>query len=197
MNYLLNSHNQRISPINETLDKILLDINNTKKLDKMRVLEVGIGNGNNSILLSKKFAAYYGIEPDKQVYEVLLKVSKDTKIKTYNYNLEQFANKTLKKFHLIYLRNVIHFLDYDNFITICNKILKKNSYIIIQNPHAKPQRWGDNILNVDSDKFDETIWLRTKNRLDKCYKTLLLDTRLIKYEKDDRYHFFVLKMLLE
>ena len=192
MNYLLNSHNQRISPINETLNKILLDINNTKKLDKMRVLEVGIGNGNNSILLSKKFASYYGIEPDKQVYEVLLKVSKDTKIKTYNYNLEQFADKTLKKFHLIYLRNVIHFLDYDNFITICNKILKKNSYIIIQNPQANPQRWGDNRLNVDSDEFDETIWLRTKNRLDKCYKTLLLDTRLIKCENDDRHYFFVL-----
>jgi hypothetical protein len=120
-----------------------------------------------------------------------------TKIKTYNYDLEQFADKTTKKFNIIYLRNVIHFLDYEHFITICKRILKKNSYIIIQNPHANPRCWGDNRLNIDSDKYDETIWLRTKNRLDMIYKTLLLDIRLIKYEKDDRYHFFVLKMLLE
>ena len=192
MNYLLKSHNQKISPINETLNGLLTQINNTKKLDKMRVLEIGIGNGNNSILLSKKFLSYYGIEPDKKVYEVLLKICRDTKIKTYNYDLEQFANKTLKKFHLIYLRNVIHFLEYDNFIALCNKILKRYSYIIIQNPQAIPQRWGDNRLNVGTDEFDETVWLRHKNKLDKCYNTLLHDVRLIKYEKDDKYVFFIL-----
>ena len=114
---------------------------------------------------------------------------------------QRYKIKRIKQFINTYsLKNLdieCSTLDYDNFITISTKLLKKNSYIIIQNPHAKPQRWGDNRLNVDSDKFDETLWLRTKNRLDKCYKTLLLDTRLIKYEKDDRYHFFVLKMLLE
>lgn len=101
MDYLLTNTNLR--PINETFDLILSDINNKKSLKRMRVLEIGIGNGNCSIPMSKYFRSYYGIEPLTNIYNVFIETCNkhNCKIKSYNMDLEEFVNKMHKQNQLV------------------------------------------------------------------------------------------------
>ena len=163
----------------------------------MRVLEIGIGNGKYSIPMSKKFKSYYGIEPVPKIYEVFIESCKkhNCNIKSYNMDFEQFINnyKKNKKFDLIILRNVIHLIDYDDLIKLSNKIIKKDSFIIIQGLQAIPVGWGNKIFNKDSNEFQEEKWLKFKNHLEECYNNLLNSKYLDKVEKNDKNNFFILK----
>ena len=194
MNYLLTP--TKLIPINETLNSLFSYINKYKSLNKMRVLEIGIGNGNSSIPMSVKFKSYYGIEPLSNIYDVFIKSCKEHKcsIKSYNMDLEKFVNTTNKKFDLIILRNVIQFIGHNELIKQCKKIVKKNAFIIIQNRKAHPFGWGDKELNKDSAEFNEIKWLKYKNLLESHYSVLLNSKYFDKFDKDDRYVFYVLKI---
>ena len=194
MNYLLT--NTELRPINETLNSLFSYINKYKSLNKMRVLEIGIGNGNSSIPMSTKFKSYYGIEPLTHIYDVFVKSCKkhNCSIKSYNMDLEKFVNTTNKKFDLIILRNVIQFIGHNELIKQCKKIVKKNAFIIIQNAKAEPVNWGNKELNKDSAEFNEIKWLKYKNLLETHYSSLLTSKYFDKFKKDDRYVFYVLKM---
>ena len=193
MDYLL--RNTDLRSINETLEEIFLDINNYKLLNKMRVLEVGVGNGNCTIPIYKKFKSYYGIEPLKYIYDVFIEQKKkhNCNIKSYNMDLQQFASSTNKKFDMIILRNVIHFIGYDDLIKECKKIVKKDAYIIIQNAQAIPYGWGNKEFVKDTIDFNEVKWLKFKNKLEICYDSLLSSVYLDKFKEDNKYNFFVLK----
>ena len=193
MDYLLTNTNLR--PINETFDLILSDINNKKSLKRMRVLEIGIGNGNCSIPMSKYFRSYYGIEPLTNIYNVFIETCNkhNCKIKSYNMDLEEFVNKTTKKFDMIILRNVIHFIGYDELIRQIKKIIKEDSIIIIQNAQANPIGWGNKEFVKDSINFNEHKWNKFKNKLEECYKSLQNSRYLYRYEQDSKYNFFILK----
>jgi len=194
MNYLLT--NTELRPINETLNSLFSYINKYKSLNKMRVLEIGIGNGNSSIPMSTKFKSYYGIEPLTHIYDVFVKSCKkhNCSIKSYNMDLEKFVNTTNKKFDLIILRNVIQFIGHNELIKQCKKIVKKNAFIIIQNAKAEPVNWGNKELNKDSAEFNEIKWLKYKNLLETHYSSLLTSKYFDKFKKDDRYVFYVLKI---
>jgi 2-polyprenyl-3-methyl-5-hydroxy-6-metoxy-1,4-benzoquinol methylase len=194
MNYLLT--NTELRPINDTMNSLFSYINKYKSLNKMRVLEIGIGNGNSSIPMSAKFKSYYGIEPLTHIYDVFVKSCKkhNCNIKSYNMDLEKFVNTTNKKFDLIILRNVIQFIGHNELIKQCKKIVKKNAFIIIQNAKAEPVNWGDKELNKDSAEFNEIKWLKYKNLLETHYSSLLNSKYFDKFDKDERYVFYVLKM---
>ena len=194
MNYLLT--NTELRPINETMDSLFSYINKYKSLNKMRVLEIGIGNGNYSIPMSVKFKSYYGIEPLSHIYDVFIKSCKKHKcgIKSYNMNLEKFVNTTNKKFDLIILRNVIQFIGHDELIKQCKKIVKKNAFIIIQNAKPEPVGWANKEWCKDSPEFNEIKWLKYKTQLETCYSALLNSKYFDKFDKDDRYVFYVLQI---
>jgi cyclopropane fatty-acyl-phospholipid synthase-like methyltransferase len=161
----------------------------------MRVLEIGFGIGDCSIQMSLKFKSYYGIEPLKELYDVFIELSKtyNNKIKSFNMNLKDFVSKTNKKFDMIILRNVIHFIGYEKLIYQCSKIVKQKAYIIIQNTLAKPIRWGNTEFIQDSINFNEIKWLKFKDQLDTLYDNLLNSSYLHKYKTDDKFIFVVLK----
>ena len=94
---------------------------------------------------------------------------------------------------MIILRNVIHLIDYDDLIKLSNKIIKKDSFIIIQGLQAIPVGWGNKIFNKDSNEFQEEKWLKFKNHLEECYNNLLNSKYLDKVEKNDKNNFFILK----
>ena len=195
MDYLL--VNTDLKPINETLDSIFQYINNLESLNNMIVLDIGIGNGNSSIPMEKhyKFKAYYGIEPLSNIYDIFIKLHKkhNSKIKSYNMNLEKFASETKKKFDIIILRNVIHLIGINELMSKCRKIVKKNAFIIIQNLQAEPIGWGDHSFVKKSINFNKKKWLKFENQLKLCYYKILNNKYLYKYIKDDKYIFFMLK----
>ena len=147
MDYLLVQ--TQLREINLMLNNIFSHINNNfKSLHKSTILEVGIGNGYKSIPIANKykFKEYYGIESHKKIYDFFIETSKihSSNIISYNENLEEFAKKTKIKFNIILFICVIHFIDLDNLIELIKPIIKQNGFIIIQNPHAKPQ----NLLKI-------------------------------------------------
>ena len=194
MDYLLK--NTDLRPINKTLESLFSYINYYKPLNKMKVLEIGIGNGNASIPMSTKFKSYYGIEPLKDIYDIFIEMCKKHKciIKSYNMNLEDFTNNTKIKFDMIILRNVIHFIGYDELIKQSKKILLTNGFIIIQNAQAKPIGWGNKQFVEESNEFNQEKWCKFKNQLDICYNTILHSKYLIKFDKDNKYNFFILRL---
>jgi 2-polyprenyl-3-methyl-5-hydroxy-6-metoxy-1,4-benzoquinol methylase len=197
MSYLLNQ--KTLHPVNETLGLMFSHINQYKSLNKMRVLEIGIGSGNTSIPISKLFKSYYGIEKEPNIYEVFIELCEknNCNIKSYNMNFEQFTNnnKNTRKFDLIILINTIHFIGYDDLIRLSKRIVKKNAFIVIQHPHAKPDNWRKPQFNKDSSEFDEIRWLKMKNILEKTYNDISNSKYLDKIEKNDRYRsdYFILK----
>jgi tRNA G46 methylase TrmB len=194
MNYLLKKTELR--EIDPKLEEIFNEINTIKTLKKMQVLEIGIGNGNKTIPISNKFKSYYGIEESTQIYNTFLSLCQDHKcnIKSFNMNLTDFINYTSKKFDMIILINTIHFIGVTELLQQASKILKKNGYIIIQNPHEIAYGWGDKKLVQDSELFNESIWLKYKKNLEKCYNELYHNNNLFKFEQNQRFKFFILKI---
>jgi 16S rRNA G527 N7-methylase RsmG len=196
MSYLLKKSKELI-PINKTLNLMFLHINNYKSLKKMRVLEIGIGNGVSSIPMSKEFKSYYGIEPTSKIYEIFIEfcIKNNCSIKSYNVDFEQFTNnyKSKKKFDLVILRNVIHFIGYDDLIRLSKRIVKTNAFILIQNSQAKPVGWGNKKFVEDSLEFNEAQWLKYKSQLEKTYNDLSGSKYLDKFEKDDMFNYFLFK----
>lgn len=197
MDYLLEKKDLR--EINLTLDKIFSNINNKyKHLDKLSILEVGIGNGNKSIPIAKKykFKKYYGLEPLKKIYDVFIESSKmhNSKIISYNMDLNEFVTKIKIKFDIILLINVIHFIGLEKLLETINPMLIPGGFVIIQNPHAKPSGWGNKQFVADSINYDEKKWLKFKSQLDKCYSDLSNSKYLHKIETDNKYIFFILNI---
>jgi len=194
MNYLLKKTELR--EIDSKLEEIFNEINIIKSLKKMHVLEIGIGNGNKSIPISSKFKSYYGIEKSTPIYNNFLSLCKNHKcnIKSFNMNLTEFVDYTTKKFDMIILINTIHFIGVTELLLQSSKILKKNGYIIIQNPHEIAYGWGDKELVQDSELFNESVWLKYKKNLEKCYNELFHNKFLFKFEQNQRFKFFLLKI---
>lgn len=182
---------------NEKLNEILNSINKNNSLHNMRVLEVGIGTGIHTInYIENKFKSYYALEPQIDIYNVLINLIKkhNSNIKPYNMNLEEFTHNIEKKFDMIILKNVVHFIGYFNLIEYCKKIVKKNSIILIQNPKAKPRKWGNQEFLKTSVNFNLEKWLKFQNKLNNCYNDISNSDYLHEIIiDDDNDVFFILK----
>ena len=194
MDYLLKIPTDLKEP-NELFNSFLLSIDNTDKLKNMRALEIGIGIGNKSIPLSKKFKSYYGIEQDKLVYNKFLEICNENKCNIIAYNLDYytFIEKTNKLFDIIIAINVIYFFDLDLFFEKSLKILNlKKTYLLIQNPKARPYGWGLPHFNKNSDSFNETKWIKFRTKLTNVDKYLISSKYFIKKESSDIYNIYLL-----
>lgn len=198
MDYLL--VNTELREINKTLDKIFTEINKKiKPIDSSLILEIGIGNGNKSIPISQKykFLKYYGIEPLEKIYNAFIENNNkyNSDIISYNMDLIKFVNYIDEKFDIILLINVIHFIGFDNLIVQIKDIIKQNTIIIIQNPLPKPTGWGNKKFVKDSNEYDEKKWLNFKSKLDDCYSKILNSKYFYKIKYDDKYYFFIIKII--
>ena len=162
-------------------------------------MEVGIGTGNKSIMLAKLFKSYYGLEPNVELYNIFtdLCIQNNCKIKSFNMDLDTFIKNTNKLFQLIYMENLIHFLDQDfnNLIVGLTKILdKQTGFILIKNPKAMPYGWGNQEFCKDSEHFNEFKWIRFRDKLKSIYLKLSDSKYLVKYDLDDFYHYWLFKI---
>lgn len=195
MNYLLKLSDELKEP-NPLFESFLDFINLTDKLNTLSVLEIGIGIGNKSIPLSKKFKKYYGLEQNELIYNKFLKMCNihNCTIKSYNMDYYKFIEKTNKIFNLIILINIIYFFDLDIFFEKSIKILN-NSYILIQNPKAKPYGWGNAEMNIDSELFNNEKWTKFKTKLVNTDNYLVSSKYLIKKESNVYYNIYLLQII--
>lgn len=162
-----------------------------------RILEIGLGTGNKSIGLSRLFTSYYGIEPDQSLYQIFLNLCEenDCKIKSFNMSFDSFVVSTDKKFKLIIMENVIHFLDFDNLIKQLKKISYQDiSYVLIKNPKARPYGWGNLEFCIESEKFNKEKFNKFRDKLKVIYNKLDNSKYLIKKISSDFSHYFLLQI---
>lgn len=162
-----------------------------------RILEVGFGTGNKSIRLSKLFISYYGIEPDLSLYQIFLNLCEDNNcnIKSFNMSFDSFIDFTDKKFKLILIEDVIHFLDFDNLIKKSKKISNRDIiYILIKNAKARPYGWGNLEFCIESEKFNKEKFNKFRDKLKIIYNKLDNSKYLIKKNSNNFYHYFLLQI---
>lgn len=155
--------------------KHLLHILNKNTKHKLKVLDVGMGNGlNYGIKLSRydNIEYYIGLEPYKKMY----KYAKENN-KKHNGNIT-IINKTFheyetnKRFNVIIFFNSFHFMKY-GIIKKAYEYLDDDGIIYIQEPRARAKGWATDVLNRKSKMFNMESWNRKKKRLKKTKKYLL------------------------
>ena len=197
----LKEKNLKIRPIDEKLLDIFDFINSTYSINiyESRLLEIGIGIGNKSIELSKLFSSYYGIEPDIELYNRLTNLCEKNKckIKHFNMDFNTFVKFTDKKFNIIFLENVIHFIDFEIFIKKVKKIFNKyeSGFILIKNPRIKPYNWGNKEFCKDSELFNEKKWIIFREKLKLIYEKLNNSKYLIKIYTTEYSYYFVFYLI--
>lgn len=201
----LKKFNKKMKPPNPNLIRVFDFIKQRFQIDiyKKHVLEVGLGTGNKSIMLAKLFKLYYGLEPNVELYNIFTDLCEQNncKIKSFNMDLDTFIKNidinTKKIFQLIYMENLIHFLDqdFDNLIVNLTKILdKQTGFILIKNPKAMPSGWGNNEFCMDSKHFKESKWIRFRDKLKSIYSKLSDSKYLVKHDLDDFYHYWLFRI---
>jgi protein-L-isoaspartate O-methyltransferase len=179
---------EKILP-NNVIIKYIKNIENTKNMD---VLEIGIGSGDKSIFLSKYFKTYSGIEPNNDLLSIHKSEIENSNIQIFNVDFLAFLETNKKKYDLIILLNAIEFIGIDNLQPLFS-LLNKNGYLLIQMKRRKPQKWGNEKLNIDSKNFNINLWKIKKQEL-KHFKNLLNKSEfLIKTEKVMFYRFYLLQ----
>lgn len=137
-------HNENLQSTGLTSDyfaemKILKIKNNINKKDKIRILEVGCGDGKLAEYINKYFENYDYIGLDISSEEI--KIAKDKNIKNTNFIAYDGYAFPFEKdsFDIIILAQVLHHIGWDNHNNIlsqCYKVLDKegNLFIFEHNP---------------------------------------------------------------
>lgn len=115
-----------------SLTKIFMVKKYLKNLKNKSILDIGAGQGSFLYYIKNQFKSSLGV--DFSVNN--LKKKSISKIKFISVNPEKFIEKSLKKFDVITLNNVLeHVTDPTSFMKKIHKNIKKNSYIIVTVPN--------------------------------------------------------------
>jgi SAM-dependent methyltransferase len=137
----------------------ILNLKINKKLKIKRVLEVGCGTGNHTILLSKKYNYISAVDIDENMLNIARnKLSKTKNVNIFNNlkNVEGFFELSLSMFNVInYLGSI---QDIDCFFNNIKKRLVSGGIYIFDmwNGVASiidPPKNKKNIINIDSKRF--------------------------------------------
>ena len=127
-------------------------------LTDKEILDIGCGTGNIGFYIGSLVKTFTGIDPN----ENYIKIANKNKI-NFNKNLifkvGSFENIPLnKKFDIVIANNSFHFSkNKDLALKNVHNSLKKGGYFFIFEP-TKNSNWGGDILNRNSENFDDKIF---------------------------------------
>ena len=133
--------------------------------DDGSILEIGSNDGTFLQNFDKNFKI--GFEPSRSVHKVALSRGISSINKFFNQsNIKSFLKKK-KKFNVIVASNVIcHIPDQNNLIKAMDKLLKKNGFIIFEEPYL-----GSMYKKVSYDQiYDEHVYMFSASSISKLYK---------------------------
>jgi hypothetical protein len=169
-------------PRNELLNMFKL-IENKKN---MNALEIGAGNLNNALFLSKKFKSYSCIESNKELLNIHTPLPN---MILYNMTFEKFMTSNTQTFDVIIFINSIEFLNIKSLKPI-EKLLNLNGYIVVQLSRRKPELWGNEKLCKNSIHFDINMWKEKKSDLKRFKKMLMNNKYLVEHIKSYKMRFY-------
>jgi len=129
------------------------------------ILEIGSNDGTFLKNFNKNFKI--GFEPSRSVHKVAISRGISSINKFFNQsNISSFLKKK-KKFNVIVASNVIcHIPDQNGMIKAMDKLLKKNGFIIFEEPYL-----GSMYKKVSYDQiYDEHVYMFSASSISKIYK---------------------------
>lgn len=165
---------------------------------KMKILDLGCGNGRLSIPISQICKEIICVDSSTMLINDLKKNVKSNNTKLHIQDALDFVEKTKFKYDAIIMSGLLqNFDDYEfhNFVKNINKICKKNSILLIRVSVAKNERI--NIVNQFSEALDAlyTAYYRTSQEIKICFKKFktIEEKYLYANHKDTETIFLALK----
>ena len=144
-------------------------------LDGKNILDIGCGDGRLAIYLSEFANSWNGIDINpyaiKVARENIENLSLEDKV---TFESGSFLDIPFdKKFDIIISSNSLHFEDnkseaFENM----DRFLNDEGYVIFFEPTPSANGWRSNELNEDSKEFDESVFRRKVERLNKSYNAI-------------------------
>lgn len=179
---------------NTILFNILVRKTNPKKIIRYNVLEIGCGYGHFARSMCMFFRKYDAVDINTERIDNAKKLTHPI----YS-NLTFFVDNILNlstqniQYKIIFALHAIHYIgNLEILFENIYKLLQKNGKLIIVENKPEPVRWGDSRLNIESDKFNEKIWMDKKKQLDDTHNYILKKCDMV-YIEGNYYRYYVIK----
>ena len=102
--------------------------------NKLTAIEFGAGHGMFSEVFGDMFKKYFATEPNKVLFNELVKVSEKYNMTIINAGCEDIKLDNKKKFDMVIFSNSFQFTDYDKCIEKISSLLKPDGCLLITLP---------------------------------------------------------------
>lgn len=144
-------------------------------LEGKSVLDIGCGDGRLAIYLSEFVNNWNGIDISPDAINIARENIENLNLEDkVAFELGSFLDIPFnKKFDIILSSNSLHFEDNKSeaFENI-SKFLNDEGYVIFFEPTPSANGWRSNKLNEDSEEFDENVFRKKVERLNKSYNAI-------------------------
>lgn len=118
---------------NETVFRLLRNSNFNFKNKK--ILDIGIGNGDNLLEFQRRGGIIFGVDIRKKILQLFIKKNKANPKNYFHCDLNKNFPKINKKMDLVLCKDTVYYLKPERQFVIfdnVNKILKKNGFFLFQ-----------------------------------------------------------------
>jgi 2-polyprenyl-3-methyl-5-hydroxy-6-metoxy-1,4-benzoquinol methylase len=137
---------------NETVFRLLVD---SSFNFKSKILDIGIGNGDNLLEFQRRGATIFGIDIRKKILQVFIKKNKQNSKNYFHCDLNKNFPKINKKMDLVLCKDTIYYLKPERQFVIfdnVNNILKKNGFFLFQYIQAQLKQNSKNFFSFNLSK---------------------------------------------
>lgn len=138
---------------NETVFRLLGNTNFNFKNKK--ILDIGIGSGDNLLEFQRRGGIIFGIDIRKKILELFIKKNNQNPKNFFYCDLNKNFPKINKNFDLVLCKDTIYYLkterQFDIFDNV-NKILKKNGFFLFQYIQAQLKQNSKNFFSYNLSK---------------------------------------------
>lgn len=138
---------------NETVFRLLGDSNFNFKNKK--ILDIGIGNGDNLLEFQHREGIIFGIDIRKKILELFIKKNKQNPKNYFHCDLNKNFPKINEKMDLVLCKDTIYYLKTERQFVIfdnVNKILKKNGLFLFQYIQTQLKQNSKNFFSFNLSK---------------------------------------------
>lgn len=162
--------NLNYSVANETIFRLLGDNNFNYKNKK--ILDIGIGNGDNLLEFQRRGAEIFGIDIRRKIIQLFIKKNKLNSKNYFCCDLNKDFPKINKKFDLVLCKDTLYYLESERQFALFDyvkNILKKRGFFLFQYIQTQLKQNRNNLFSFNLCKkklFDNMIsYFKRKNPL--------------------------------
>tara|TARA_B100000965_G_C19472328_1_gene704697 strand:- start:272 stop:958 length:687 start_codon:yes stop_codon:yes gene_type:complete len=180
---------------NENVFRLLGDSNFNFKNKK--ILDIGIGNGDNLLEFQRRGAIIFGIDIREKILKIFIKKNKQNPKNYFYCDLNEDFPKINKKIDLVLCKDTIYYLKPERQFVIfdeVNKILKKNGFFLFQYIQTQLKQTSKNFFSFNLG--NKSLFHNMRHYMDKQNPLPFLKNQHIKKLLKNR-HFRIKKNIFD